>query len=376
MSAGLARLADEMILIAVVLLVHDRTGSKVLTALTVAGYTLPSVVSGPLLGAWLDRTARPIVALAGNQFVLAAMALGMVFAPAWWVPVLAFVAGVTLPMTSGGFTSMLPRLGGDLARLTPVDSMLYSATAICGPAAVGLIAWWSSSTATMVVICVLAAVGGVCTLRLVLSPAPPPSHPSLVSALRAGARHLVTTPPLRAATVASVVSFVGFGMFVTSLPWVVGAVGADDNLAGVVLGVLDLGCLVSVLVLRKHLARWLPERILFVTIGLFGVSFLALAAAGSFPWLLGLALAAGLASGPTLTALITARQRYSPPGLLGQVSTTGASLKIGAFSLGAVCAGLLSAPAAVLVVVAGIQFVAVAAGVVSGRVARTAAPVR
>ncbi|WP_447002926.1 hypothetical protein ACRAKI_24850 [Saccharothrix isguenensis] len=35
-----------------------------------------------LLGAWLDRARRPVSALAANRFVLSAMALAMVFAPA------------------------------------------------------------------------------------------------------------------------------------------------------------------------------------------------------------------------------------------------------------------------------------------------------
>lgn len=369
-SAGLARLSDEMVLITVVLLVGDRTNSVLMTALTGAAYTLPSVASGPLLGAWLDRTRHPLTALAGNQFVLAAMVLGLVLAPAPWMPAFAFVAGVTLPMTSGGFTSMLPRLGGDLARVTAYDGMLFSACAISGPGLAGVLAVAFSAASTMVVILVLAVAGGLCTLTLRLAPAPPSSHASLPAALRAGVQHLVRSPPLRGATLTSVISFVGFGMLAIALPLLVRSMGADKDLAGVVLAVLELGCLLSVLALRSHLPRWLPERVVFVTVGLYGLSFATWTLAPDVGWLLGLALLSGLASGPTLTALITARQRYSPPDLLGQVSTTGASLKIGAFSLGAVTAGpLLSTfgPLTVLLIIAGLQFAAVAAGLSTTR---------
>lgn len=376
-SAGLARLADEMVLFALVLLVADRTESMLLTALTTAGYTLPAVVTGPVLGAWLDRTSRPLVALAGNQFVLAVAAFGLIFVPPLGMPLLALLAGLTLPMTSGGFTSMLPRLGVDLPRVTAYDSMLYSGTAIAGPALAGMIAFTWSPSVAMVVVCVLGVVGGVVTLGLVLEPAPASSHSSLASALRAGTRHLVRTAPLRAATVTSVVSFVGFGMLTVSLPWLIQSTGSDRNLAGVLMGVLDLGCLLSVMALRPYLVRWLPERILFVTIALYGVALVPWAFAGNIGWLFAFALLTGLVQGPTLTSLITARQRYSPPDLLGQVSTTGASLKIGAFSLGALLAGPLLplGPDVVVLVVAACQFVAVAMGLMAGRATRTPVPV-
>ncbi|SEQ93816.1 Predicted arabinose efflux permease, MFS family [Lentzea xinjiangensis] len=374
-SAGLARLADEMVLFALVLLVADRTGSVLLTALTTAGYTLPAVVTGPVLGAWLDRTGRPLLALAGNQFLLAGTALCLVFVPPPGMPLLAVLAGLALPMTSGGFTGMLPRLGVDLPRVTAYDSVLFSATAIVGPALAGGIAFTWSPAVAMVAVCLLGVLGGLCTLRLVLGPAPVSSHPSLVLALRAGARHLVRTAPLRAATVASVLSFAGFGMLVVALPWLVESTGADRSLGGVVMAVLDVGCVISVLALRPHLPRWLPERVLFVTIAAFGVALVPWAFAETIGWLLAFALLAGLVQGPALTSLITARQRYSPPELLGQVSTTGASLKIGAFSLGALLTGLLpQGPGVVVLVVAACQLVAVAAGLVSGRATRAPVP--
>lgn len=369
-SAGLARLANEMVVVGVLLLVLDRTDNKLLISVAVAAYTVPSMVSGPVLGAWIDRARSPLIALAGNQFVQATMTLGMVFVPVGWVPVLAFVAGIALPMTSGGYTSMLPRLPGDLPRLTAFDSMLFNASAIGGPAAAGAIAALASPSAAMVVTGVVALVSGISALGLTLAPAPASSHASMGQALRAGMQTMVRTPPLRAATVTSAVSFVGFGLLVTALPWFVESVGSDRRYVGAVMAVFEAGALTSVFLLRRHLTRWLPERIVLVTVGLYGVSFALLALVGDLAWLLVVAVLAGLASGPTLVGLITTRQRYTPPDLLGQVSTTGASLKIGAFSLGALGAGpLLSvvSPASVVLVVAVLQFAAVGAGLLGGR---------
>lgn len=364
-SAGLARLADEMVVITLALLAWSRTGDELLTGVTTAAYALPAVVTGPLLGAWLDRTRYPLVALAGNQFLLAVMAVGLIVVPAPAMPVLAFVAGLTLPMTSGGFTSMLPRLGVDLPQVTAYDSMLYNGTAITGLALASIVAVVWSPAGAMALVSALAVAGGLVTLRLMLAPAPPSPHSSLLPALRAGARTLARTAPLRAATLTSVISFVGFGMLVVTLPVLLPLLHASSDLSGLVLAAFDLGAVLAVLAVRPYLSRWLPERVLFVTVALYGVSFALWTLAGNLVVLIGLALLAGLVSGPTLAALITARQRYSPPELLGQVSTTGASLKIGAFALGSLLAGVLLSshtPTTALLVIAALQFVAVGAG--------------
>src|SRR3954470_4697736 len=113
-AATLARVGDEMVAFTLVLLVLDRTGSAALAGITGAAYALPAIVTGPLLGAWLDRTAYRRSALAVNQATLALVMLGLLavvgHSASWLAPVLAAIAGATLPLVSGGFTSMLPSL--------------------------------------------------------------------------------------------------------------------------------------------------------------------------------------------------------------------------------------------------------------------------
>jgi predicted MFS family arabinose efflux permease len=110
--------------------------------------------------------------------------------------------------------------------------------------------------------------------------------------------------------------------------------------------------------------------VVFVTVLLYGVAVAAWSVAGTFALLVVLAVVAGFLEGPTLTAVFAARQRYTPPALLAQVSTTGASLKIGAFALGSAAGGLLVpvlGPAAVIAVVGAGQVVAVALGRLAAR---------
>ncbi|MEV0677629.1 MFS transporter [Actinosynnema sp. NPDC050436] len=372
-AAGLARLADEMVGVAVVLLVLSRTGSAALSGLVVACYTVPSIVSGPLLGAWLDRARRPVLALAGNQFLLALAAFGLVTAgddvPALLVP--AFLAGITLPMTSGGFTSLVPRLAADVPRATSYDAMLFNVAAIGGPALAGVVSTAWSPDVAVVLLGALALVGGAwtCALR-VPTHADAVTSSSLTEAMRRGLRHLATTPPLLGTTVASVLSFGAVGMFAPVLPMHVATLNVDQGYTGLVWAVFEVGCVAGLLALRRHLDRWRPERVVFTAVALYGVTVAAWPLAGSFAVLVGLAAVSGVAQGPTLTSTILARQRYTPAGLLGQVSTTGASLKLGAFAGGAALGGALEArvsTTSVILLVAAVQLVAAALGSIAAK---------
>jgi MFS family permease len=146
LAATLSRLASEMFPVAAVLLVLDRTGRPGLAGAVVAATTLPAVVTGPVLGAWLDRTSRRRVALAGNQVLLAASLLGILAAagraPGWVLLLLAAMAGLTGPLATGGYTSMIPLLVPEqlLARANALEATSFNTAAIAGPAVAGGVA--------------------------------------------------------------------------------------------------------------------------------------------------------------------------------------------------------------------------------------------
>jgi predicted MFS family arabinose efflux permease len=97
--------------------------------------------------------------------------------------------------------------------------------------------------------------------------------------------------------------------------------------------------------------------------------------APTFPAALALVALGSLVEGPTLAAVLAARQRHSPPGLLAQVSMTGASLKVGSFALGTALGGLLVSllgPTTVIGIVAVVQLCAAASGTLSARHAGSA----
>lgn len=369
-AATLARLGDEMVAVALPLFMLARTGNAALTGIVVAAYSLPSVLTGPLLGSWLDGTKRRRAVLAANQVALAAAMLGLIAAPVWAAPLFAVLAGLALPMTSAGFSAMVPRLAGPerLTRANSLDSMSFSVASMAGPAVAAAVATLVSPTGSVLGIAA-AAVGSIVALAFV-APVPPSPHGR--QPVLTGLRHIVHTPRLRAVTLATTMSWGSMGLLLVVLPLRTEELGVGQTPAGFLLTVFEIGCVATNIALIRFQDRW---GTVLVSIAIYGVVLGGWSLAGNFPLLLVLALVAGLAMGPQFPALLAARQRYSPPELLSQVGTTGASLKIGAFSLGATLVGpllpVLGVPG-VIALVGGLQVLAAVLGWLVSRPSRRA----
>ena len=99
-----------------------------------------------MLGAWLDRTPRRRVALATNQVLLAASLFAILAAagcaPGGALLALAALAGLTGPLATGGYTSMIPLLVLKLllARANALEATSFNTAAIAGPAVAGAVA--------------------------------------------------------------------------------------------------------------------------------------------------------------------------------------------------------------------------------------------
>ena len=376
LAATLARLASEMFPVAAVLLVLDRTGRPGLAGAVVAATTLPAVVTGPVLGAWLDRTSRRRVALASNQVLLAASLLGILAAagrvPGWALLLLAATAGVTGPLATGGYTSMIPVLVPErlLARANALEASSFNTAAIAGPAVAGVVAATAGPTRAVLAEAVLAGLALPAIARLPRVAPPAGDHPApLATAIRQGLAHLARTPVLRGVTVATAVGMGGTGLLTLALPFWAERLGAGRAGAGYLWAALETGAIAGALAAARPTAAWPPQRVVLAGLGLFGLVLAAWPLAPSFPAALALVALAGLAEGPAFAATFATRQRWSPPSLRGQIFTTAASLKLGAFAVGAALAGPVLSRADVagtLVAVGTIQLLAVGLGHAAG----------
>ncbi|MFJ4634691.1 MFS transporter [Streptomyces hygroscopicus] len=394
-GAAAARAGDEMSGPALLLAGPALTGSPSSGSTLLAGIMVTAAAGGPLFGVLLDRSARPgrplAAALALYAAALTAILLCLGRLPFALAVLLAVGAGLLGPALSGGWTSQLPRVAppGALPRATALDAMTFSLAALVGPALAGAVAGAAGAPAAVAVS--IALIGLALPAAWTLpAPAPrpgpvppaarslpadpsalpspsasrcpsasaspsappspsaprsptsvPPPGPSVLADLTAGLRAIVRNRPLARATATSVVSCVGQGALLTCCPPLGTAVLGGPDRGALLLSATAASALVANAALARRRRAPRPDTVLLGSTLLLVLAPL-LAATGRPVPLIAAVLLAGAAEGPQLTALFAVRHREAPERLRGQVFTTGASLKITGFALGAAFAGPLA----------------------------------
>ena len=392
-TATMSRLADNAAAIALVLLIIARTHDPRLAGLVVGAFTVPTLVTGPVLGAYLDRMRRKRPLFAANQVLLAAaLAAVLVLAgrvPGWLLAVFGLCAGLTAPVLTGGFSSLVPLVvpAGALRKANALDSASYDVAGLAGPGLVAAIAGAFGAGAALGAVAAIAAAGLLFVLvapmpaavasaapvtasvgvtpavgspasvsAAVRAPAPgeqaapgePPGVPAgpgvpgepLLAAVRGGLRLLRDSPALRSVTIAGAIGQFFQGPLPLALPLLAVALGRATSGGGWLLTALSAGGLIGSLLSDRLLARHSGRAVLAGSCCVFFALLAAMAAAPAFWEAVVLAALAGLADGPALAATLSVRQRTVPPGRYAQATATAASLKTGAYALGAACAGL------------------------------------
>jgi MFS family permease len=382
-GAAAARAGDEMSGPALLLLGFAVTGRPSAGSELLASLTIAAAAGGPLFGALLDRSRRPDRLLAAT---LAAYATGIIAIatvlgrlPVMVVVFIALAAGLFNPAVAGGWTAQLPRMvtGRALDRGSALDAMTYSVASLAGPALAALLAAWFGARPAVLTAAALVALAGPAALSL--SRYPPPVRgpvPAPHRQVAAGFAAILTRRKLRRATVTSVISFVGIGMFVVCCP-VLGAhrLGGSDH-GALLITAMAAASLTANAILARRRRRGEPDVRILISTLMLGVGLAAAAIAPGWLTLAAVAIG-GAGEGPQLTALFAVRHRESPEHMRGQIYTTAASLKIAGMAAGAALAGPLASRSVTgcLFVAAGAELCAAAAYLLtSARQADPASP--
>jgi MFS family permease len=349
-AATLLRVSAEGVATALVLTVQARTGDAASAGFVQTAMTLPYVLSGPVIGHALDRTERPrrlVVALACGYAV--ATALLMVSAgrsPLVLVLMVAAVVGCVEPIVAA-LTGLLPRFVAPerLSRAYGLEASSYNGAAIAGPGLAALVAGFAGGGNAGVVI-VAAAVLGLCVVPLLRIPPPKVrqerTRTGLGQIVGGGFSVLGANRVLRALTVSTMFAWLGYGGFAVAAVLLGQEIGAGPAAGGQLLACFALGSLMGTLASSRWLTPERSERVVVIGLLSFGAALAALTVVPSLPWAWVVCVAAGLAEGPLFAATLMLRQRESPPDRLGQVNTTGGSLKIGASAGGAALTGVFA----------------------------------
>ena len=374
-AATLARVSDEMFGVGVVLLVLDRTDSPGLAGATVAAITLPSLFSGPLLGAWLDLTGRRRTLMVIDQIVIATVLVALVVlvghAPAWLIPLVVVPAGITYPLSFGGFTSMIPTLvpGELLPPANAVETTSFNAALVIGPALAGTLSAVAGPETPLLVEAALALGALALIVRIPNLDSPPEraEERTLWGIAADGLRQIVLVPQLRGVTAAAAFGMTGLGLLTVAFPlFAVEHLGVERSASGYMWAAFAVGSTLGALSLVRIQRRFPPEWIVVGGYATFGLLMLTWSLADSLPVFLVLVSLASLVDGPALASQFAVRQQYVPPSLYGQVFTSAVGVKVGSFALGAALAGAVVTglgSAEALVVAATLQIVAAVVGV-------------
>ena len=362
-----------MTMVALPVLVFQRSGSATLTGLVAALEALPYLLLGLPAGALVDRwdqrrtlVVTSVVSAAAMASVPLADLVGLL-TTAHVLLAAVTVSSAFVFFDAAGF-GVLPAIVGREGLSTATGTMMSVSTAITlvGPALGGVCVAVAGAPA------VLALDGASYLLAAVLLarvrvPARPPEEPAgrrwsrMRQDVAEGLRYLWWQPTIRTLTLLGVGNSLTAGA-VTGLVVVVATrrlgLADDDPRIGLLFAAAAAGTLAVSLALPRIHARW---RVGAITLGALIANWVALLAwAATREWRLAVVVLAVLQAANTLVNIngIVVRQALTPDRLQGRVNTTARMIAWGGTPFGALLGGILADAAgvagALLVMSAGV----------------------
>jgi MFS family permease len=364
LGQAISLLGDYVAYVTVPLFMVELTGSGFDLGLTAAAETIPTLLFGFTAGVILDRARIKPILIAADliralAFVLLAIGAATGAAVPWMVFLAAFVVGSLATFFNSGLEAILPSVIPEDHLVVVNSHLALSRTAAfaLGPALGGVLislgggfpTAFLTNAATFVVSAVLLA-----SVRVRSKMRATRTEPFFAS-LRSGVSFLLGHAHLRSVTIgAAVVNFVFaplealLFLFVPSylaggiaVPSFLDFLFADEALVGVFIGLEAALASVAIafgprIAKRVHLGRMFVVGLL-----LFGVGFLTMVASHSFwgfvPAGIGVA-GVGIAN----IAIVTLRQRLSPPDMLGRVVAASRTISWSLIPVGAAIGGALA----------------------------------
>lgn len=359
----IARIAQSMVAIAMVLFTLDTYHSAPLAGLVTFAGLAPGLLVSPIAGALLDRHGR--VRLVQLDYVVALGSLALVgvlgmagMLPAWLLVAIAAVSSLTAPLSSTGLRSLFPLLAPShlWERVNAVDSNGYVVATIVGPPLAAALVGLIGGAETLLLV---AGLYGIAALVLIGSPDPQTDTAStgrlLLDAWQ-GVRYTWSNRTLRG--IAGGVSAVNlaWGMTTIVIPLIVlERLGLPESAVGLVFAVQGIFGMVAATAAGRIDTRG-RERPMFLwpmAIGAAALGLLLVPVGGIVPLLLFAAIT-GFANGPMDIALFTLRQRRTDPAWMGRAFAVSMSLNFAGFPVGSAIGGVLAARSIDAAVVFGI----------------------
>lgn len=327
----IGNLADSALFLTLAIWAKDLTGSSAAAGMVFFALGAPALAV-PLLGLLVDRVRRkPLMVVANLIAAVAAGCLTLVSdaSDMWLLYAITAVYGA-LGIVNGSALSGLLRdmltdehLDRANAVLTTIDQGLRIITPMVGA---GLYVWWGGRALGLGVAVLLVITAVVLlTVRAEESTPERGSEESMMRQTMAGFAHLRQIPVLWRIVTVTAISFGVVGVFDTVLFEIVEhGLGRPAAFFAVLATVQGGGAIVGGVTSAAVLRRWGPLRVVGASLGALGLAALACLADSLAPIGLPVVIVALFTAGVVIpwqvVALVTTRQRLTPPRLQGRAA--------------------------------------------------------
>ena len=357
LSMQIARIAQSMVGVALVLFTLDRVGSPAFTGLVTFASVFPGLLISPIAGALLDRHGRIRLVLLDYVVALVAMAVVGTLAVVDLLPgpillLIAIVGSLTSILSHVGLRSLFPILVPEplWERVNAVDSNGYVVATILGPPIAAVLVAVFGGAVALLLIGVSFGVAAAILVGVPEPVSPTASTGRVLADAWAGLRYTWGNRTLRGLGFAITLSNLAHGMTSIVIPLIViGRFGLSEAVVGFVYAASGISGVISAFAFGRMSTRGREWSLLvWPLVGLVPVVALLFVAAGqaSVPIGLGLLLLemllVGILVGPMDIALFTVRQRRTDPAWMGRAFAVSMAFNYVGMPVGAAVAGLLA----------------------------------
>jgi MFS family permease len=351
LSMQIARIAQSMISIVMILFALQRYDDPSLAGLVAFASIFPGMILSPIAGALLDRHGRVRLIIVDYAVVAVALSTLAVLSlghdlPAWLLVAITSVASLTGPLSSSGLRSLFPLLvPRELwERVNALDSNGWVLATVVGAPMGAVIAQLVGFEPTMLAIAVAYVVAAAVIFG---APDPRTDVASTGNLLRDAWLGLVYTwnnRTLRALAVSLSIGNLSGGAIEIVVPvLILKHLGLGQDVVGLMFGLMGAAGVLSAF-LSGRIRSEGRERVMLVAPS-FG--FIVATAALLLPWgllpIVFYMVLCGLLNGPLDIALFTLRQRRTDPAWMGRAFTVSMNLNFSGFPIGAAVAGVMLA---------------------------------
>jgi MFS family permease len=368
-SMALARIAGQMVSIAIVLFTLAEYHSPALAGVVTFAAIMPGILVSPIAGALLDRHGRIRLVMldylvgAGSLVLIGGLALADALPP-WLLVAISAASSLTSPLSNTGVRSLFPLIVPERLweRVNAVDSNGYVMATLIGPPIAAAMVSLVGGAETLILVGVLLALSAVIMIGAKEPPSTAPTSGRILRDALDGLLYALRNPTIRGLAFSMSTLNLSGGVLTIGIPVIViDQLHLDAAYVGIAWAISGVTGMIAALWVGSLDSRGREKRWLVSSMAGIGIAVALLLINLSLPMLLLSMAINGALNGPLDIALFTLRQRRTDPAWMGRAVAVSASLNFAGYPIGSAIAGALVVQSLDATIVFGVVACAAAA---------------